>query len=76
MKTTPIFLFSILLLGACGGPAARAKRPGAKAQAAAAVQAEPKTYTYLFFFNYTATSEIYSLSLSFSLLDSLQLSAS
>ena len=46
MKTTPIFLFSILLLGACGGPAARAKRPGAKAQAAAAVQAEPKTYTY------------------------------
>ena len=37
MKTTPIFLFSILLLGACGGPAARAKRPGAKAQAAAAV---------------------------------------
>ena len=35
MKTTPIFLFSILLLGACGGPAARAKRPGAKAQAAA-----------------------------------------
>ena len=38
MKTTPIFLFSILLLGACGGPAARAKRPGAKAQAAAAVQ--------------------------------------
>ena len=23
MKTTPIFLFSILLLGACGGPAAR-----------------------------------------------------
>lgn len=46
MKTTPIFLFSILLLGACSGPAARAKRPGAKAQAAAAVQAEPKTYTY------------------------------
>ena len=46
MKTTPIFLFSILLLGACGGPAARAKRPGAKTQAAAAVQAEPKTYTY------------------------------
>jgi PBP1b-binding outer membrane lipoprotein LpoB len=38
MKTTPIFLFSILLLGACSGPAARAKRPGAKAQAAAAVQ--------------------------------------
>ena len=42
MKTTPIFLFSILLLGACGGPAARAKRPGAKAQAAAAVQAEDR----------------------------------
>ena len=44
MKTTPIFLFSILLLGACGGPAARAKRPGAKAQAAAAVRCLHKAF--------------------------------
>ena len=45
MKTTPILLFSILLLAACGGPAARAKRPGEKAQPAAA-QVQPKEYTY------------------------------
>lgn len=45
MKTIPIFLL-FLLLGACGGPAARAKRPETRAQAATTVQTEPKTYTY------------------------------
>ena len=61
MKTTPIFLFSILLLGACGGPAARAKRPGAKAQAAAAVQAEPKTYTYRIAATYPHSTDAYTV---------------
>ena len=44
MKTTPIFLPFLLLLAACGGSAARAKRPAQTAPAAA--QAEPKQYTY------------------------------
>ena len=65
MKTTPIFLFSILLLGACGGPAARAKRPGAKAQAAAAVQAEPKTYTYRIAATYPHSTDAYTQGLQY-----------
>ena len=44
MKTIFIFLLSLLLLPACGGSAARSKRPAQTAPAVAQVQ--PKTYTY------------------------------
>lgn len=44
MRTVPILLFSLLLLAACGGPSARAKRPAETTRTAA--QAEPKEYTY------------------------------
>lgn len=44
MRTTAIFLLSALLLSACGGPAARAKRPGKETPPAAPVQ--PREYTY------------------------------
>lgn len=43
MRMTAIFLLSALLLCACGGPAARAKRPGKEAPAA---PVQPREYTY------------------------------
>ena len=44
MKTIFISLLSLLLLPACGGSAARSKRPAQTSPAA--VQVQPKTYTY------------------------------
>ena len=45
MKTISISLLSLLLLTACGGSAARSKRPAGTAPAATA-QVQPKEYTY------------------------------
>lgn len=45
MRTTAIFLLSALLLCACGGPAARAKRPGKKTPDTAS-PVQPREYTY------------------------------
>ena len=64
MKTTPILLFSALLLTACGGSAARAKRPGEKAQAAA-VQVEPKEYTYRIVATYPHSTTAYTQGLQY-----------
>ena len=57
MKTTPIFLFSVLLLAACGGSAARSKRPAQTAPAT--IQEQPKTYSYRIVAAYPHSTEAY-----------------
>ena len=57
MKTIFISLLSLLLLPACGGSAARSKRPAQTTPAAA--HAQPKTYTYRIVATYPHSTEAY-----------------
>ena len=57
MKTIFISLLSLLLLPACGGSAARSKRPAQTTPAAA--HAQPKTYTYRIVATYPHSTAAY-----------------